>query len=372
MNYVKNLDGIRGFAIVLVMFFHYDYLIEAGWVGVQLFFVLSGFLITTILMHDRENQPLGHYLKGFYWRRTLRIFPIYYLYLLIVALVYAKFHTPEDFKQTAPFLFTYTYNLFPLVYEFSFDIFFTHFWSLSIEEQFYLFWPIIVYFLSTRQLRVLLVVMILVAPVIRFWLANYLLDEGISKDFTEQIVYRFTFSQWDAFAFGAAIPVFKLQASTFNPYKLLMAGMAMFIGFGIFNYRMLLAEGENVGLTSFGFPLGVLNNYQHVWSYSLLSLVCMGFILICVKYSHNIVVKTVFGNPFMVFLGRISYGLYVYHWVIWMAFGRFLKPYFAFPLLGFVCYSVICIGVAYLSFILIEKPLLSFKNKFFHRNQIAT
>lgn len=372
MKYVKNLDGIRGLAIVLVMFFHYDYLIEMGWMGVQLFFVLSGYLITTILLQDKQEQPLGLYMKGFYWRRTLRIFPIYYLYLFFVAGVYAVYHTPVDFRQTVPFLFTYTYNLFPLVYEFRFDVFFTHFWSLSIEEQFYLFWPIIVYFLTLRQLRVVLVGMIVAAPIIRLVLANYLLAKGVSSDFTGQIVYRFTFGQWDTFAFGAAIPVFGLLSASINPSRWLWGAGFLAVAFGLLNYAAMMNGGAGVGISSLGYPCGGMENYQYVWSYTIIALLCMCVILAVVKYEQSKVVRVLFGNAFMVFLGKISYGLYVYHFVIWMAYGKFAKPYFKVPLLGFLCYGVICIVVAYISFVVIEKPLLSFKNKFFNRNQVAT
>jgi peptidoglycan/LPS O-acetylase OafA/YrhL len=84
LRYVKSLDGIRGVGAVGVIAAHYGYL-QCGWVVVQFFFVLSGCLITSILLAERE-QPFQHYLGRFYWRRIRRIFPVYFGFLLILGI----------------------------------------------------------------------------------------------------------------------------------------------------------------------------------------------------------------------------------------------------------------------------------------------
>src|SRR5438552_3870358 len=108
MKYNKSLDGLRGIAILLVILYHFGYL-GAGWAGVQIFFVLSGYLITSILCAEKE-QPIGFYLKRFYWRRSLRIFPLYFGCLLVLSLVYAVSGKPPLFANRWQYLFTYTYN----------------------------------------------------------------------------------------------------------------------------------------------------------------------------------------------------------------------------------------------------------------------
>jgi peptidoglycan/LPS O-acetylase OafA/YrhL len=361
MHYIRNLDGVRGLAITLVMVFHYNYILEFGWVGVQLFFVLSGFLITSILLKNKE-QSAGSYFGGFYWRRSLRIFPIYYFYLLVIFASYLLLHTPLDFVAKAPWLFTYTYNLYPLVGGFSFDIFFTHLWSLCIEEQFYLLWPLVIFFFSKRQLKTVLILFIFCVPIIRFFFGQYLINIGTPHDFVGQIIYRFTFSQWDSFAFGAAIPVFTLRERIKNPQKYLSLGLLLLLVVGIINLISLRAQNVPVQISSLGFSIGIIENYQHIWSYSLLGIVAM--LLILASLQSNKILDSLLGNPVSVFIGKISYGLYVYHWVIWMTFNKFvhdLSP--TIQVFCFIAFLFICVGVSYLSYLFIERPLLAMKDR---------
>lgn len=165
-GYVPELDGLRGIAILLVIASHYlgPYWRTAsvGWTGVNLFFVLSGFLITGILL-DAKSKP--HYFRNFYARRTLRIFPLYYLVLFLMFVVAPMFSAldTEGFREVARhqgWLWTYTMNWYA---SFGTEIGGAnpfeggwvrtlHFWSLSVEEQFYLAWPAIVLLVSRRQL----------------------------------------------------------------------------------------------------------------------------------------------------------------------------------------------------------------------------
>lgn len=367
MQYQKSLDGVRGLAILLVVVFHYNHLLEAGWVGVQLFFVLSGFLITSILLEDKKNQPLDRYLKGFYWRRTLRIFPIYYLYLLGVVGVYILTNLPENFPKTVPFLLTYTYNLFPLFYDFSFDMFFTHFWSLSIEEQFYLLWPLVIYFFNLRALRVILIVILMGAPITRYFMGEYLIAEGrLAPEFIGETVYRFTLGQWDSFAFGAAIPLFGLNTSVKRPGWLFAGAMALLVMGGVWNYFTQLAVNPHLSITSLGYPIGSMLNAQHIWSYTVLGFAAMALIIFTIR-SHSM---PIFENRIMILFGKLSYGLYVYHWFLKVVSGKILEPYLPGPV-AFAIYLVLCIGVSYASYRIIEQPLLALKGRFFARKAVT-
>ncbi len=168
-GHLPALDGLRGVAILLVIASHYlgDYWRTAtvGWTGVNLFFVLSGFLITGILL-DAKSAP--HYFRNFYARRTLRIFPLYYLVLFlafVVAPLVPALNT-EGFRGVASrqgWLWTYTMNVYVSfrgdvggANPFAGDwVEMLHFWSLSVEEQFYLAWPVIVLLASRKQLRLI-------------------------------------------------------------------------------------------------------------------------------------------------------------------------------------------------------------------------
>ncbi|HLL88149.1 MAG TPA: acyltransferase, partial [Tepidisphaeraceae bacterium] len=169
------LDGLRGLAILLVMVSHYvappagggrwglvfRRAADAGWVGVDLFFALSGFLITGILL-DAKGKP--GFFRNFFARRTLRVFPLYYGVLFVVcvllpALGLLKLGVPLSQR----WLWLYATNLFPLLrsadgagffFPNSWDLQFGHFWSLAVEEHFYLAWPLVVYALGRRPLMV--------------------------------------------------------------------------------------------------------------------------------------------------------------------------------------------------------------------------
>jgi peptidoglycan/LPS O-acetylase OafA/YrhL len=134
LRYVKSLDGIRGVGAVGVIAAHYGYL-QCGWVVVQFFFVLSGYLITSILLTEKE-RPFRQYLGRLYWRRILRIFPVYFWFHLICRFFYLLLKQPREFPQVLPSFLTYTYNFYLASPNRSFGGIFPHLWSLSVEEQF--------------------------------------------------------------------------------------------------------------------------------------------------------------------------------------------------------------------------------------------
>ncbi len=364
MTYSRSLDGLRGLAILLVLFFHYEFIVGFGWVGVQLFFVLSGYLITSLLLKEKEN-PLSFYIKRFYWRRTLRIFPIYYLYIAFVAVVFLLKGIPEDFPDLLPFLATYTFNFYPLIGTYSYhDLFFTHFWSLSVEEQFYLMWPVVIYFCNRDQLKYVLLAIVVTAPVVRLLLAEVMLSNGYDAAYTGQTVYRFTFGQWDGFAFGAAIPVCsqKLLAKFKTGPLLLLTSIALVI-LGLWTRQDLLAAGSDSPISALGYQIGVMTNYQHVWTFTLWDF--FFFLLLLHTVRHSQVTEKLFGNDFMVFVGKISYGLYVYHWFIMMALNSYVMPRVGNMFIGLIIYLVASFGVAMLSYYILERRLLALKDRFF-------
>jgi peptidoglycan/LPS O-acetylase OafA/YrhL len=160
--YSPALDGLRAVAVVSVMLFHLD-AFALGWAGVPLFFVLSGYLITSILLTHRE-QSLGSYLGDFYWRRTMRIFPLYYAYLAVNAVAcLAKALPLVGYGWFLTYLANY---LIGVDYGRPGDGWVDHLWSLAVEEQFYLIWPAVVFFVA-GSLRGITIVLILAAPVIR-------------------------------------------------------------------------------------------------------------------------------------------------------------------------------------------------------------
>ena len=145
LRYIPSLDGLRGLGSFLVIATHYGYS-QDGWIGLEFFFVLSGFLITAILLTE-TNRPLGEYLGRFYWRRLLRTFPPYFGYLLICGIVYVCVRQPRGFLDVLPSLATYWFNFYTLFHFYADkpSFMFAHLWSMSVEEQFYLVWPFLVF-----------------------------------------------------------------------------------------------------------------------------------------------------------------------------------------------------------------------------------
>ena len=193
---VPELDGLRGVAILLVLLFHYisiegltktgswsfilQRIVIMGWTGVDLFFVLSGFLIGGILI-DARGSPT--YFKTFYVRRFFRIIPVYYLwilgYVLLVsmggAFVRAHSHSGAVLQvgQAIYAHFLFLQNLGFIHVSGLTGAWFSHTWSLAVEEQFYLVAPLVIWFLSPRRLFIFLAVIVAGVPLLRFCLLQY-------------------------------------------------------------------------------------------------------------------------------------------------------------------------------------------------------
>lgn len=212
-------DGLRGIAVLATMIFHVQYFAVTvgtslwerayslgaglGWAGVDLFFVLSGFLITGIL-YDSRMQP--HYYRVFYLRRTVRILPLYYGALLVIFLLLPMLMRAAHVPLTTALLgtpaaqlsaWTYTINWDLAVQGFGFiSPLVAHFWSLSVEEQFYLAWPAVVRGVWRRGLMTLCMVMIVLAVVVRLLLFRWNQPTA---------AYVLPFARMDGLAVGALI-----------------------------------------------------------------------------------------------------------------------------------------------------------------------
>lgn len=207
---IPALDGIRGLAILVVVVHNASWILgpsrhfslkvlglltSTGWVGVQLFFVLSGFLITGILIDTRSSS---RFFRNFYIRRFLRIFPLYYVFLGLAFGIAPAFADPTWVAMVRRDQVWYWAYLSNWAGPFGHSILgLPHFWSLAVEEQFYLVWPFIVYALSRRRLAVLCVTTIAVTPLIRWSLDLAGLPQNAA--------YEFTVARWDALAGGGLL-----------------------------------------------------------------------------------------------------------------------------------------------------------------------
>ncbi|HTD95382.1 MAG TPA: acyltransferase [Edaphobacter sp.] len=309
--HIPALDGIRGLAVLMVLFDHlfwsnpvtgnriFDLLNairEASYVGVNLFFALSGFLITGILL-DTLNTP--RFFANFYARRTLRIFPLYYGLLLVLLLLTRPLHFVWSGWQY--YYLTYTSNLalwrshVPLVLG-RFNI--NHFWSLQVEEQFYLIWPFIVYRVR-RPLTLVRISLVSCGVIlgIRIFLVAMRGQPGFDNIY---LPYSPTFSCADNILFGCCLCA--LLRSGWSKFVVRFAPRVLAVSAGI----LLIAAVRNHGLDF------ATSTFVPTIGFSLVGICCAAIIAMTLKTGSK--TQWLFKNGALRFFGKYSYGIYVFHY----------------------------------------------------------
>jgi peptidoglycan/LPS O-acetylase OafA/YrhL len=371
---IPGLDGLRAIAFLLVFLIHTNFVI-VGWTGVLLFFVLSGFLITGILIEMKENLPVKAYFIKFYGRRFLRIFPLYYFYLLLILglayLLYTLSYRPNrmvDYFQQMPYALTYVYNFFSASKWYKDSVFINHFWSLSVEEQFYIFWPLLIFITPKTAYRKLFLACIIAGPVFRLGLSyifNHHLFSFLGPNPATGI-YSLPFSHIDAFGFGAYISQYRIPKARTQFWALLVA--LPIVGFT----TQYLATGSIGFLSGLGFPYPIANGYKHIWGYSFLNYF---FAVTIYAVAREGLFNRFLELAWMKYLGKISYGLYVYHFVLVYFAGR-ITDFLPFSYEQNIMISSIpafagTLLLASLSYKYLEKPFLSLKDKYFASSPVS-
>ncbi|MCG8667899.1 MAG: acyltransferase [Pseudomonadales bacterium] len=328
-----------------------------GWLGVQLFFVLSGFLITGILLDEKRN--LGITVKGklakFYWRRSLRIFPIYYFVLIVsfilLPLLGISFATVDTAREHQIWYWTYLINWAQPLQETGG---LTHFWSLAIEEQFYLAWPFVVILLVDKN--ILRVIFFLILSALIFRVGMMLVDPVLYDD----VAYMFTVARWDSLAFGALLAYMVRDAELFqwlSNHYLKLLGASIFLVLG------LIGVTQNFNSTPVG--IGVIN--QTVAALLFAALIC--YLLFQDQSSW---LTKVLSWSWLSLIGKYSYALYVFHMPVrdlWRAYyGLDPANYEGIGIVLAGGLNVVAVFIATfilsaLSWKLIESPILGFKDK---------
>ncbi len=327
----------------------YIKLMWLGWTGVDLFFVLSGFLITGILI---DTQTSSNYFRSFYMRRILRIFPLYYLVVLLGGIGYlfsrhsGGWHYLPN-PRTLVYLLFYVQNFhgMPLAYG--------HFWSLALEEQFYLLWPLVVFLVRSRRALAWTIVS-LIALGFLDRLAT-LLVQGRDVDLNARLQYRL-----DSLLVGALLALVirnrhaLRQALRVAPW----VGAAGLLGFLWIAFGVHEWQSRTTYTRLFGFPCLAL------------------FFGACVLLAWNnertgSPIDRILCTRFLQFTGKYSYGLYVFHAPVMLLFSYvLLNPDRPHPMAGaarvLVGLSAIAVayGAAYLSFKFYERPFLTLKERF--------
>ena len=364
-RYIPALDGIRGIAILAVLLHHARYLLnpafgveqglikllELGWCGVGLFFVLSGFLITGILL-DTRSSP--NYFHTFYARRFLRIFPLYYGFLAATFVgshyLHRMFAMPDPLSNISPWWYlAYLQNLRPVTT--LLDPYLGALWSLAVEEQFYLVWPLLVLLLNRKALTAVCVCLIPLSLIIRF---HYSGVGGAQSTF----VNTFTPASLDQLAAGALLaialrdPVWRDRAARLaRPLTLASAAWFCILAArsrSLFEYAPLIQS----------------------WGITALTLAFAGLISVAIT-SPDGALSRLLQLPALRFTGKISYSLYVLHPVVFavaipaLAAVPVTAPLdLALSLEKIVLVLLASLVVAAASWFYFEKPILELKKYF--------
>jgi len=337
---IPQLDAVRGVAILLVILhnersvfpsLHLERLFANGWMGVDLFFVLSGFLITGILL---DSTPSDRYATNFYARRCLRIWPLYYALLVFMFVIVPRLR-PSDahtvFDKSSPW---WAYPLFlqnvlvPSPTNAAGPLAVT--WSLAIEEQFYLVWPWVVRYASPAQIRRLALLVIGLSPALRLYLAGHDVN-----------LYTNVFCRLDGLMAGALLALV-VRSEAFCPSRFVRRAWI----------ALLIAVPA-------AFATEAVNARWIVFSCSALASAAFVYLAL---FSPHAGLQRVLTNRGLVYTGTISYGLYLLHKIPFdLAKTVHLDRY---PLLAWSILLAACYALAALSWKLLETPFLSFKQYF--------
>jgi peptidoglycan/LPS O-acetylase OafA/YrhL len=353
ISYMPHLDGVRAVAVTAVLLEHWGsglpepirtivQTLDTSLWGVECFFVLSGFLITLILLKDKETSAsiptaLGH----FYTRRVLRIFPAYYLILFLML-----FFTGES--GGAIFIHgLYLTNLYGSVHNEWLQPG-GHFWSLALEEQFYLLWPLIVLTLPIRKLAVISIALCIVAPASRLLIYLFIGEHHLA-------IFMFPTTALDLLCFGSLIAIVKHESSALDFRR----------------YSQILTR---VGLAALIVYLAVVflardSLFFAVFGRTISAILFGAFVVNAANGFSGITAKTL-GSPMVIWFGMVSYGVYIIHPFIPEIY-RELGSYLGFDMslwgVYYIRYPIMflaMLAVVALSYYFFERPIRNLKRQF--------
>jgi peptidoglycan/LPS O-acetylase OafA/YrhL len=353
---MPELDALRGVAILGVLALHGFYsgssglrgfsrpaqffldLTEWGWLGVNLFFILSGFLITGILIDSRKR---AHYYRRFYARRALRILPAYYGLLILLAVLR---------QSTAAYLglsFVYLANITPL---FGVAEDYGPLWSLAVEEHYYLLWPMVVRWLNRRNLAIFAFGLCVAEPIVRALAFQHGYTNGLAS---------YTWFVADGLASGGLLAI--LLRTSVSRRQVVQVSVALFL-----SGAALAAGGASFGILTRNRLLGA------ALQYSVIDVLFSGLLLFFLLAGSAPWGKLA-RNRTLRFIGRISYGLYLVHLLVFRMYDKACRRFapsllptdghFSIVLARFAVAGCTAILIAYLSRRFFEEPFLRLKDR---------
>ena len=368
--YFPSLDGLRAVSFFGVFLWHYLAL-PYGWAGVDVFFVLSGFLITGILYDTRDDI---HRVRNFYIRRTLRIFPLYYAVLLAILLLtpvlwwawtWQWIAWPLYLGNFLRFLYPHINNGFVATFADAhlvskthprFDLRLGHFWTLCVEEQFYLLWPWIVFKVrDRRKLIAICIACIILVPIARIVAVAHMPRALVSGE----VVLHSTPFRFDTLLVGALIALLYRGAHREQMQRVARAIVALTV-LGIFP----------IGVFWYFFQPNIVGDaaQRHTWLLTFIALFAGALML------RTLIPGTIpyrfFNLRWLRLVGTVSYGAYVFHDIPHDQYVGLVGHFFRHGARGItaVFALIMTLALAFLSYHFFELPILRLKDRFTSSN----
>jgi peptidoglycan/LPS O-acetylase OafA/YrhL len=349
IKYRPDIDGIRAIAIILTLFFHAKIpYFSGGFIGVDVFFVISGFLITSIILKNLNSNSFSF--KEFYIRRVKRIFPVLIVVLISVWLIGWNYFLLDEFKLLNKHLAAGTVFSSNLVLFLESGNYFAassesklllHLWSLAIEEQFYLIWPLSLFIIWKFQKHVLKIIFAII--IISFILNIYTIN------FNKVMAFYFPVTRFWELLFGgvlAYLNLFKKNSIDIFINKILnkfnisikSSNLKSILGISLIILGLIFCSSSEILYPGFWALFPVIGSFLLIFS-----------------DQNSFINKYFLSNRIMVFIGGLSYSLYLWHWPI-LAFSNTINGGESSLITNIFCLFVSLI-LSYLSYILIEKPI---------------
>jgi len=357
-RHVAALDGLRALAVLAVILYHTGQL-PFGWLGVPLFFALSGHFITRTLLNHQELTR-GRRAANFFRNRALRLAPLYYLFLIVLTVLALVGYGHGTIGRDLPYLWTGTWDLSAMLPSFQPTplVLYAHLWSLGVEVQLYVVWAVLTLLLPRRWFVRAVVVLALAGPLLRLgvWLALQVAGYP-NEALAPMVVYCNPVSYLDVFAIGACTALPEVR-SRLAPVARAAIGLFVLTVAALVSYGLITGTGT---WTDLGFPVILFEHYDWVWKYSIAAL----FFGALVYYAgeDNVFARTLRARP-LVRLGLISYGIYLLHVPLFGQLSRLHEPTTGWTAADLLLTAATVGGtwlLAEVSYRFVERPFLRLK-----------
>lgn len=349
LKFFSQLDVLRCIAVLLTMVAHWFpavgwRLIPYTWNGVDIFFTISGFLITLILFRKKELFDVGRLeiIRNFMMRRALRLFPIYYLFIFFFYITYKSFHLLWWLPELAPYLLTYTTNIYFYSLNNPGNGIFQHTWSLAVEEQFYLIWPWLVVFISPKRFKSVIIGLILFAFVVHAFPAFF------------HFLFFPPVKLFNTLCVGALLAYLSYYESQTSFYKFIYKYKSHFLFLFVALYMMVIIF----------FPTG---KYFELVREVMITPACFFIVFTTVVGWKGAAGNFMTCRP-LAYFGKISYGVYLFHMPIPKMYSIVMAKYAPQvhfpPVVLLAIFFSITLVLASVSYRYLEIPFLKWKQFF--------